>query len=53
MVEQDSAFMIQIEVALDKIYGTEVPPPTVAAPGSVVDVESKPVNPPAELPAQT
>jgi len=53
LVEQNSAFMIQIEVALDKIYGAEAPPPIEAAPGSVVDVESKPVNPPAELPAQT
>jgi len=53
LVEQDSAFMIQIEVALDKIYGAEVPPSTVAVPGSVIEVESKPVNPPAELPAQT
>ena len=53
LVEQDSAFMIQIEVALDKIYGAEAPAPSVAAPSSVVDVESKPVNPPAALPAQT
>ena len=53
LVEQDSAFMIQIEVALDKIYGAEASPPTLSGPGSVVDVESKPVNPPAELPAQT
>lgn len=37
-VEEDAAFMIQIEVALEKIYGAEVPPPTVTAPANVVDV---------------
>jgi hypothetical protein len=38
-VEEDAAFMIQIEVALEKIYGAGVPPPTVTAPpANVVDV---------------
>lgn len=37
-VEEDAAFMIQIEVALEKIYGAEVPPPTVAQPANVVEV---------------
>lgn len=38
-VEEDAAFMIQIEVALEKIYGAEVPPPTVTVPpANVVDV---------------
>jgi hypothetical protein len=45
-VEEDAAFMIQIEVALEKIYGP------VAAPASTVEVEAKPINPPA-LPALT
>ncbi len=43
--EEETAFMIQIEVALEKIYG-----PTVR-PAAVVDVEASPVNPPA-LPPQ-
>jgi hypothetical protein len=38
--EEDAAFMIQIEVALEKIYGQAVPAPTVAVPpASVVDLE--------------
>lgn len=45
--EQDAAFMIQIEVALEKIYGPEKP----TAPAPVVEVE--PLNAPAALPAQT
>lgn len=49
--EQDAAFMIQIEVALEKIYGAVAPPVTVAAPpASVVEVE--PLNPP-DLPANS
>jgi hypothetical protein len=48
---EDAAFMIQIEVALEKIYGAEVPPPTLGSP--VVEVEAKPINPPAALPAMT
>lgn len=44
--EEETAFMIQIEVALEKIYG-----PTVR-PDAVVDVEAKPVNPPTELLSQ-
>ena len=46
--EEDAAFMIQIEVALEKIYG-----PEKSAPASVVDVDAKPVTPPAALPATT
>jgi hypothetical protein len=34
--EGEAAFMIQIEVALEKIYGAEVPPPTVTAPARTV-----------------
>lgn len=45
-VEEDAAFMIQIEVALEKIYGP------VTQPASTVEVEAKPINPPA-LPALT
>ena len=45
--EEDAAFMIQIEVALEKIYGPEKP----ATPVPVVEVE--PLNAPAVLPAQT
>lgn len=45
--EGEAAFMIQIEVALEKIYG---PAPQ---PAPVVDVDAKPVSPPAALPAQT
>ena len=45
--EEDAAFMIQIEIALDKIYGPEKP----ATPVPVVEVE--PLNAPAVLPAQT
>ena len=45
--EEDAAFMIQIEVALEKIYGPENP----TAPATVVEVE--PLNAPAVLPAQT
>jgi hypothetical protein len=38
--EEEGAFMIQIEVALEKIYGAAVPAPPVAAPpATVVDVE--------------
>lgn len=51
-VEEDAAFMIQIEVALEKIYGQAEPAPTITAPAKIVVVESVPVNPPA-LPAQT
>ena len=43
--EEDAAFMIQIEVALEKIYGPE----KVAVPASVVEVEAKPITPPAAL----
>lgn len=46
-VEEDAAFMIQIEVALEKIYG-----PVTAPPASTVEVEAKPIIPPA-LPALT
>lgn len=46
-VEEDAAFMIQIEVALEKIYG-----PVTAPPASAVEVDAKPINPPA-LPALT
>ena len=42
-VEEDAAFMIQIEVALEKIYGP------MAQPASTVEVEAKPINPPAAL----
>lgn len=45
--EEDAAFMIQIEVALDKIYGPEKPATAVP----VVEVE--PLSAPAVLPAQT
>lgn len=45
--EEDAAFMIQIEVALEKIYGPEKP----TASATVVEVE--PLNAPAVLPAQT
>jgi hypothetical protein len=45
--EEDAAFMIQIEVALEKIYGVAAPAPTTQ-PTAVVDVETKP----AALPAQ-
>ena len=49
---EEAAFMIQIEVALEKIYGTEVPPPIVAMPPArVVEVET--IKPPAALPATT
>jgi len=41
--EEETAFMIQIEVALEKIYGP------VVQPAGVVDVEAKPVA----IPAQT
>ncbi len=41
-VEEDAAFMIQIEVALEKIYG-----PVTTPPASTVEVEAKPINPPA------
>jgi len=44
--EEETAFMIQIEVALEKIYGP------VAKPAAVVDVEASPLNPPAALPPQ-
>jgi hypothetical protein len=47
--EEDAAFMIQIEVALEKIYG---PDPAVGHhenPAAIVEVEAKPVNPPATL----
>ena len=44
--EEDAAFMIQIEVALEKIYGPEKPAP-------VVEVEAQPITPPAALPART
>jgi hypothetical protein len=44
--EEETAFMIQIEVALEKIYGP------VVKPAAVVDVEASPVNPPTALPAQ-
>jgi hypothetical protein len=38
--EEDAAFMIQIEVALEKIYGQAVPAPTVAVPTvNVVEVQ--------------
>ena len=38
--EENGALMIQIDVALQKIYGAEVPPPKVSAPpANVVDVE--------------
>jgi hypothetical protein len=47
--EEDAAFMIQIEVALEKIYGREAAVP-LAAPAPVVEVE--PLNP-AALPATT
>jgi len=43
--ENDAAFMIQIEVALEKIYGPEKP-------GSIVEVEANPITPPS-LPATT
>lgn len=49
--EEETAFMIQIEVALEKIYGQASPAPTLP-PAAVVDVEAKPINPPAELPLQ-
>lgn len=42
--EEDAAFMIQIEVALEKIYGQAAPAPTLP-PAAVVDVEAKPVEP--------
>lgn len=45
--EDDAAFMIQIEVALEKIYGPE------AQPTSTVEVEAKPISEPAALPATT
>jgi hypothetical protein len=45
--DEDTAFMIQIEVALDKIYGA------AAQPGAVVDVDAKQINPPAPVPSQT
>jgi hypothetical protein len=49
---EEAAFMIQIEVALEKIYGAEVPPPTLAMPPArVVEVET--IKPPAALPATT
>lgn len=47
--EEDAAFMIQIEVALEKIYGPEK---VAAPPAAVVEVEAKPVTP-AALPATT
>jgi len=42
--EEDAAFMIQIEVALEKIYGPEV------SPAPVIEVKAKSATPPA-LPA--
>jgi len=45
-VEDDGAFMIQIDLAIEKIYGPVLPP-------AVVEVESKPINPPVALPATT
>lgn len=45
--EGDAAFMIQIEVALEKIYGPAAPP------AAVVDVDAEPVGPPAALPVQS
>ena len=48
--EEDAAFMIQIEVALEKIYGPER---VVTPPGGIVDVEAKPIASPVALPAQT
>jgi hypothetical protein len=47
--EGDAAFMIQIEVALEKIYGPEK---TAAPSASIIEVEAKPIKPPA-LPAAT
>lgn len=49
--EEETAFMIQIEVALEKIYGQALPAPNVQP--AVVDVEAKPVVSPTALPAQT
>ena len=49
--EEETAFMIQIEVALEKIYGQASPAPTLP-PAAVVDVEAKPINPPAQLLSQ-
>ena len=45
--EEDAAFMIQIEVALEKIYGAVATPPA-----NVVEVEAKPTTP-AALVART
>lgn len=47
--DEDAAFMIQIEVALEKIYGAAKP---VESTISVVEVEAKPITP-AALPATT
>ena len=46
--EEDAAFMIQIEVALEKVYGQPEAGRTVATPQTGI-VEVEPVNPPVAL----
>jgi hypothetical protein len=47
--EEDAAFMIQIEVALEKIYGPDPAAGHHEKPAAIVEVEAKPVKPPAAL----
>jgi hypothetical protein len=45
--EENGALMIQIDVALEKIYGADLAVGHNAKPANVVDVEAEPVNSPA------